>query len=88
MKLKFKYNGEEFILKYNNETGVLEYVLDPNCGKKMLIEYTQVGEGYEFTHNNGFVDMDMCNAVYVRIMHLDVFVPKYIFIPNIKEEKY
>jgi hypothetical protein len=32
--------------------------------------------------------MRVCNATYVRIIDVDVFVPKFIFIPNIEDDAY
>ena len=81
MKINFNYLGNNMILSYD-DNGMLYNVTRKETGDKMMIEYTQVGSGYEFSDNNGYVSMDMCNAVYVRIMKLDVFVPKFIFIPN------
>ncbi len=81
MKIPFEYNGRNLILTYN-ERGILDNVLDTATDCNMMMEYTQVGTGYEFSTHNGYVRMDMCNAVYIRIMELDVFVPKFIFIPN------
>jgi hypothetical protein len=84
MKINFEYKETKMILDYDNE-GYLNHITNSETGKKMMVEYTQYGSGYEFTHNNGYVAMDMCHAVYVRIMELDLFIPKFIFIPNKKE---
>jgi len=81
MKINLNYCDSELILEYNKK-GILDYVIDNKTGKKLMVEYTQVGTGYELTKNNGFILMEMCNAVYVRIMELNIFVPKFIFIPN------
>ena len=85
MEINFDYNGNKLVLVYS-EKGTLEYVINTKDNKKMMIEYTQVGRGYEISGNNGYISMDNCNAVYVRIMGIDVFVPKYIFILNKKSE--
>jgi hypothetical protein len=85
MKILFEYKKTNLLLVYG-DNGVLEYVLDIAKNRKLMVEYTQVGTGYEFSANNGYVPMSMCNAVYVRIMDLDLFVPKFIFIPNKTEE--
>ena len=81
MEIKFDYKERELSLIYNSK-GILDCVVDLKSAKKMMMELTQVGSGYEMSRHNGFIPMDMCNAVYVRIMELDVFVPKFIFIPN------
>jgi hypothetical protein len=82
-EIKFEYNGNKLILVYSDK-GTLEYVINTENDKKMMIELNQIGRGYEITRNSSFVSMDMCNAVYVRIMEIDIFVPKFIFIPNKK----
>lgn len=84
MNIPFEYNGRNILLTYN-ERGILEHVTDTDTDRKLVMQFTQVGKGFEFTTNNGYVAMDMCNAVYIRIMELDVFVPKFIFIPNSDE---
>jgi len=81
MKIDFNYSGKNLMLVYN-DNGTLEYIINAETNEKMIIEYTQVGIGYEITKNNGYIPMSMCNAIYVRIMDLNVFVPKYIFILN------
>jgi hypothetical protein len=81
MIIIYNFSGREITAKYDAD-GYLEHVTDIATGKKMMVEYTQFGTGYEFTNNNGYTDMRMCNAVYVRIMDLDIFVPKFIFILN------
>jgi len=78
-KIELLHKDQSIILHYDTN-GVLAYVLNPLTDKKMMVEYTQVGNGYEFSDNNGYVPMSMCNAVYVRIMDLDLFVPKFLFI--------
>ena len=82
MKVNFEYKGKDLELVYDDETGILSYVIDIKNNEKMMVQYTLSGSGYEMTKDNGYMPMDMCNAVYVRIMALDVFVPKFIFIPN------
>ena len=81
IKVELTYFGKKLILEYKSN-GVLEYVTDTDTNQKMILQYTQVGLGYEMTNNNGYVSMDMCNAVYVRIIELDLFIPKFLFIPN------
>jgi len=86
MEIKFSCKEKKISLTYD-DYGVLEYVTDITKDKKMMVEYTQFGNGYEMSDHNGYVPMKMCNAVYVRIMELDVFVPKFIFIPNNNSEE-
>jgi hypothetical protein len=85
MKINFEYKGKKIVLVYD-DNGRLEHIVDTETDKKMMIEYTQVGSGFEINMNNhnGYIPMKMCNAVYVRIMELDIFVPKFIYIPNVE----
>lgn len=85
MKINFDYSGIKMMLVYA-DNGILEHIINIKTGNKMMMEYTQVGTGYEMESHNGYVPMKMCNAVYVRIMSLDVFVPKFIFIPAVESE--
>lgn len=81
MEIIYNFSGTNVIAKYDVD-GYLENVTNIETQEKMMIEYTQYGLGYEFTDNNGYINMKMCNAVYVRIMDLNVFIPKFIFILN------
>lgn len=83
MEINFDYNGNKLILVYSDK-GTLEHVINTKDNKKMMIEFSQCGCGYEINRNNGFITMDVCDAIYVRIMEIDVFVPKFIFIKNNK----
>jgi hypothetical protein len=81
MEINFNYSDRELILVYNKH-GILDYVTDSNTGDKMMLELNQVGSGYEMEKNNGYIPMDICKATYIRIMDLDIFIPKFIFIPQ------
>ena len=83
MKIHLKYDNTDMLLVYG-DSGILSHIIDIETGRKMMVEYTQVGHGYEMTEHNGYIPMEMCNAVYVRIVDIDLFVPKFIFIPNVK----
>lgn len=83
MKIDFEYNDNKLVLFYDDKTGVLSEVYNTVNDKNMMVEYTQEGSGIVQRQTNGYVDMDGCEAVYVRIIDLDVFVPKFIFIKNI-----
>ena len=81
MLINFEYLETKMVLVYDDTTGVLEHIINANTNNYMMMEYIQIGEGYEMENNNGYMQMKICNGVYVRIMELDVFVPKRIFIP-------
>ena len=86
MEINFDYLGTKMILVYDDK-GILSHIINTKTEKKMMVQYTQFGTGYDMSNNNGYVQMKMCNAVYVRIMDLDVFVPKFIFIPSDKSNE-
>jgi hypothetical protein len=80
--IQVNIDTKEGLIVLYGDNGILDHVIDYNTGKKMMVEYTQEGSGYELTKNNGYVEMSMCNAVYVRIIDLDIFVPKFLYIRN------
>ena len=83
MIVNIKYNGKELSLVYDDIDGYFERAFDVTVGEPMMIEYTQLGSGYEFSKHEGlFLPMNMCKGIYIRIIDLDLFVPKYIFIAN------
>lgn len=81
MKVKFTYCDIELEITYD-EDGVFEYVTNLNTEKKMMIEIMQEGHGYTIKENQGYIHMDVCDARYVRIMELDLFIPRLLFIKN------
>lgn len=93
MKVNLDYKGKQLIIVYD-DNGVLEHIINSETNEKMMIEFTQVGSGYEINNyvqmticnaiHSRITEMDICNAVYVRIMEIDVYVPKFIFILNNK----
>lgn len=84
MKTNFEYCGNEIEVTYNDD-GYLDYVKNLTTNKYMMIESKIFGTGYSITNDNSmFGNIDICNSTYVRIMDLDVFIPRLIFIKNIK----
>lgn len=84
MKVDFEHNGTKMILNYG-ENGSLDKVYNCDTNKNMMMETYQEGMGYKIERHNGYMPMDVCNGVYIRIMDLNVFVPKYMFISNEEE---
>jgi hypothetical protein len=76
--------GKKDIMASYNQDGMLEYVTDIANDRKMMFEFYQEGLGYEIGKTKGYVVMEKCDASYVRIMELDYFIPKYLFIKNDK----
>lgn len=80
--------GKKDIMFSYDTNGMLEYVTDVETKKKLMMETVQEGVGYEIHENHGaFIKAEVCDARYVRIMELDYFVPKYLFIENGKDNK-
>ena len=78
MNIKLKHFVTEIEIAYNDK-GVLEHITNLSTGKHMMLETFQVGSGYEI-EREGFMGMNVCNATYVRIIELDLYVPRLIFI--------
>ena len=74
--------GKKDIMVSYNQDGMLEFITDIANDEKMMFEFYQEGLGYEIGKTKGFMVMDKCDASYVRIMELDYFIPKYLFIKN------
>ena len=81
MVVSFKCNDTNIQLYYD-ENGMLMYVVDQATGKKMMKEVYEYDVGYRINNNMGYTNMDTCNVDCVRIIDLDLFVPKYIFVKN------
>ena len=70
------------VAKYDKD-GYFEHVSEILTGKKLMCEHTQFGSGYEIVDavsKGGFISMPMCEAVYIRIIDFDIYIPKFIFI--------
>jgi hypothetical protein len=83
MLITFKYNGILIQLHYDNADGHLKYVINQSNGKKMKKETYEEDDGYRFVDKMGATIMQTCNVDCVRIVDLDIFVPKFIFIENV-----
>ena len=86
MKINLKYLEFELELTYN-EKGYLETVYNNKTNKYMMLESKMNGIGFDikkekFIINNG--EGSVCDARYIRIIDIDIFIPKFIFIPNVK----
>ena len=84
IKINFEYSGISMEITYD-EKGCLDTVKNINTNEFMMLESMIKGVGFKikddifmFGDNN-----NVCDARYVRIMDIDVFIPKFIFIPNI-----
>lgn len=82
MKLIIIYEGRKLELVYDDE-GKLQYVNNLTTGTKEMIESYVEGNGYEIKEETFLVHMKVCDARYARIMAYDLFIPRYIFIPNL-----
>lgn len=82
MVVNLEHQGINMEIFYG-EDGVLGHVKNVDTGNFMMIETKQEGLGYE----NYLIPMDICDARYVRIMELDIFIPRLLFIVNKHELK-
>ncbi len=98
MKINFDYKGKNLMLVYGdngilehiintetNEKMMIEYT--QNCRTninliKTIIDERYVPSSFFYTKIKKNLRMSVCSAVYVRIIELDVFIPKFIFIPK------
>ena len=85
MEIRLMYDGINIEITYDNEDGVLKHVKNLHTGKFMMIETKQEGIGYTIKTDNYLMKMDVCDARYVRIMELDIFIPRLMFIENKKD---
>lgn len=85
MEINFEHYGNKIIISYD-DYGILKNITESNTGKKLMYEFYQEGDGFEINENNGYLNQKTCTATYVRIIDLDIFIPKFIIIPaNIKK---
>ena len=78
MKIELEHLGTKVILLYD-DNGVLDHVINTETNTKMILETYQEGNGYEFGKGYMFIKKT-CSATYFRIMELDLFIPKFLFI--------
>jgi len=84
MIISFKHNGILIHLHYDGVDGHLLYAINQSNGKKMMRESYDEDDGYRFVEKTWPVKIMTCNVDCVRIIELDLFVPKFIFIKNNK----
>jgi hypothetical protein len=77
MEIIIKREGFDMIAYYDKD-GKFEFVT--NNGRKMMVEIYQVGDGYEIEENNYIYKMLVCKATYIRIMEVNIFIPKLLII--------
>ena len=85
MEVILKLSGVNVMLTYDN--GCLEHITNVDTGTKMMMEVMQAGCGFKIKEEIMMIfgPSNVCDARYVRIMDLDIFVPKFLFICNIKK---
>lgn len=81
MIVNLKYKGINMEITYNND-GYFEHVKNIDTDKYMMIEIKQEGLGYQIKKDNYLMVMDVCDARYVRIIDVDLFIPRLMFIEN------
>lgn len=80
--ISFKYKGVLVQLQYSNDDGHFQYALNQATGKKMMKETYDEDDGYRLVEKTFPVKIMACNVDCVRLIDLDIFVPKFIFIKN------
>lgn len=84
MKINFEYSGVKLEVTYN-DNGFLEFVKDIDTDKYLMIESKVKGTGYEIKEEGFMIGgkSNVCDARYVRIMDVDIFIPRLMFIKNL-----
>jgi len=85
MKINFEHSGIEMEITYD-ENGYLDTVRNINTDTYMLLEIKTHGIEYDIKKEKFMIggESNVCDARYIRIMDIDVFIPKFIFIQNTK----
>jgi len=81
MKVNLYHSGVNMEITYDDD-GYFEHVKNIDTEKYMMIETKQEGVGYTIEKDNFLMPMDVCDARYIRIIKLDIFIPRLIFIKN------
>jgi hypothetical protein len=81
MKVNLNNKNTNIEITYD-EYGCFDYVTNLDTNEKMMIEIYQTGKGYEIKKENRFITTKVCDVRYIRIMELNIFIPKFIFIEN------
>ena len=84
MKIPFKCLGHDLLLEYDNKSGILEQVTNVKTNKPMMIESRFTSSNYQIKKEKFMIggESNVCDARYVRIMDMDIFIPHLIFIVN------
>jgi len=84
MKIKFKYLGKNIEITYNEDNGYLDYVKDLDTDEYLTIESKFQGRGIDIKKESFMIGgvSDVCDARYSRIVELDIFIPRFIYIKN------
>ena len=81
MKVNYKHKGFQFTVHYD-EDGYLDFVEDTVMNESLMIEYHQTGKGYKITKTIGNFIGGSCTGMYVRVVIIDLYIPKFIYIKN------
>jgi hypothetical protein len=74
-------NGFEMLVHYNNE-GEFQHVLNTKTQKNMMVEFCQIGKGFEIEKSkDSFIPMMVVsNATYMYVIEANIYIPKFLFI--------
>ena len=85
MNVTFKHSGIKMKLTYDDDSGILRHIKNIDTNEHMSYELALEGHGYDIKDVNTFIFIkQICDARYVRIVDIDVYVPRLIFINNKK----
>ncbi|MFA5586448.1 MAG: hypothetical protein WDA02_07895 [Saccharofermentanales bacterium] len=84
MKIKFKHLGKNIEITYNEDNGYLDYVKDLDTDEYLTIESKFQGKGIDIKKESFMIGSisNVCDARYARLIELDIFIPRFIYIKN------
>jgi hypothetical protein len=68
--------------------GYFDHVINLDTKKELMIEFCQHGKGYKFEKSSVFIPIITCEAIYIKIIDLNIYIPKFIFIDTEKDTSY
>jgi len=81
--IKVEIKKDDFKLDiFYNDKGRFEYVENHATGEAMMVEIIMKGCGWEIAKKGSlaFGETIVCDASYVRVLEVNVFIPRLLFI--------
>lgn len=82
-----KIKNKNIRITYDSN-GYFENVIDLDTKKDLIIEFCQHGKGYKFEKSAIFIPIISCEAIYIKIVDLNIYIPKFIFIDTEQDISY